>query len=220
MTALITLNNVTKFYRARGHRRYILRDVSARMPLGKSIGILGRNGAGKSTTVRLIARADKPNKGSIAWAPGVEVSWPMGINVGFLPNTSGRDNLRVVSRIYGRDWRKIFDRVEDFAELGKYIDMPLSTYSSGMRSRFSFAMSVAMDFDCYLFDEVMSVADARFRMKAEEELARLASRSTFVFVSHRMRTIQKFCQCVYVLNDSKLEYFESVSEGIKRYESL
>ncbi len=220
MTALISLSNVTKFYQLKGRKRYILRDVSAEMPTGKSIGILGRNGAGKSTTVRLIARAERPNKGKIAWAPGVEVSWPMGFGGGFLNHVSGRDNLQVVSRIYGREWREIFERVQDFAELGSYIDMPLGTYSSGMRSRFNFAMSVAMDFDCYLFDELMSVADARFRQKAEQALEQLAKRSTFVFVSHRMRTIQKFCQCVYVLNDAKLDYFESVSEGIKRYESL
>lgn len=220
MTALITLNRVSKFYQVKGRKRYILRDVSAKMPSGKSIGILGRNGAGKSTTVRLIARAERPNKGSITWAPGVEVSWPMGFGGGFLPHVSARDNVQLVSRIYGRDWQAIFERVEEFAELGSYIDMPLDTYSSGMRSRFNFAMSVAMDFDCYLFDELMSVADVRFRQKAEEEIARLANRSTFVFVSHRMRTIQKFCQCVYVLNDAKLEYFERVPDGIKRYESL
>lgn len=220
MTALITLDQVSKYYLVKGRKRYILRDVSAEMPYGRSIGILGNNGAGKSTTVRLIARAERPNKGSITWAPGVEVSWPMGFGGAFLMHVSGRDNLQLVSRIYGREWREIFERVQDFAELGTYIDMPLGTYSSGMRSRFNFAMSVAMDFDCYLFDELMSVADARFRQKAEAELERLSARSTFVFVSHRMRTIQKFCQSVYVLNDCKLEYFERVSEGIKRYESL
>ncbi len=220
MTAMISLKNVSKFYRVKGRKRYILEDVSAEMPVGKSVGILGRNGTGKSTTVRLIARAERPNSGTIAWAPGIEVSWPMGFGGAFLQHVSARDNIQVVSRIYGRDWREIFHRVEDFAELGPYIDMPLQTYSSGMRSRFNFAMSVAMDFDCYLFDELMSVADVRFRQKAEKEIERLADRSTFVFVSHRNRTIQKFCQCVYVLNDRKLRYFEKVSKGIKYYESL
>ncbi len=220
MTALITLQNVSKFYRVKGRKRYILDDVSAEMPEGQSIGILGRNGAGKSTTVRIIARAERPNSGTVSWAPGVEVSWPMGFGGAFLSAVSGRDNIQLVSRIYGRNWREMFERVESFAELGSYIDMPLSTYSSGMRSRFNFAMSVAMDFECYLFDELMSVADARFHQRAEAEIERLAARSTFVFVSHRMRTIRKFCRCVYVLNDSKLEYFERVSEGIKRYESL
>ncbi len=220
MTALITLDHVSKYYRVKGRRRYILEDVSIEVPTNLSVGILGRNGAGKSTTVRIIARAERPNRGTVSWAPGVEVSWPMGFGGAFLSHLSARDNIQLVSRIYGRDWEHILHRVEDFAELGPYIEMPLQTYSSGMRSRFNFAMSVAMDFDCYLFDELMSVADTRFRQKAEKALENLADQSTFVFVSHRNRTIQKFCQCVYVLNDRKLWYFDKVSEGIKYYESL
>lgn len=220
MNALMTLDNVTKFYRAQGRKRYILKDVDAWVPLGKSVGILGRNGVGKSTLVRMLARAEQPNKGKINWATGIEVSWPMGLSGGFIGTLSARDNIKVISRIYGRDWRTMADQVEAFAELGRYFEMPIKTYSSGMRSRFTFAFSVAMDFDCYLFDELMSVADARFRRRAEEEMQRLAGRSTFVIVSHRMRTIQTFCQCVFVLNDHKLEFFDDLNKGIQRYESL
>lgn len=220
MTALITLDRVSKYYKVRGRKRYILRDVSLEMPVGRSVGILGRNGAGKSTLVRLLARATRPNSGAVIWAPGVEVSWPMGFGAGFIASLSAKDNLRVVCRIYGRDWRRVLAAVEDFAELGEYINMPLSTYSSGMRSRLNFAMSVAMDFDCYLFDELMSVADVRFTERAEAEMERLAGRSTFVVVSHRMKTISKFCSCVYVLNDGQLEYYEDVEQGKLRYGSL
>ncbi|GAB5469199.1 MAG: ABC transporter ATP-binding protein [Rhodospirillales bacterium] len=220
MTPLIEFDRVSRYYSVQGRRRYVLKDISVVMPFGVSIGVLGRNGAGKSTMVRLMARADRPNRGRVHWAPGVEVSWPMGFGGGFLPALSGRDNIKVVSRIYGRDWREIFASVQGFAELGKYIEMPLNTYSSGMRSRFNFAMSVAMDFDCYLFDEIMSVADAKFRQRAEEEMRRLAGRSTFVVVSHRMQTIRQFCQCVYVLHEGRLEFFGDVNEGIRRYETL
>ncbi|MEO1191083.1 MAG: ABC transporter ATP-binding protein [Pseudomonadota bacterium] len=220
MSALITIQNVTKYYSAQGRRRYVLRNLNAVFPNGMSVGVLGRNGAGKSTLVRLLARADRPNQGRIVWAPGIEVSWPMGFGGGFIPTISGRDNVKVVSRIYGRDWREILEAVENFAELGKYLEMPLRTYSSGMRSRFNFAMSVAMDFDCYLIDELMSVADARFRKRAEEEMNRLSGIATFVIVSHRMRTIREFCKSVYVLNDGQLEFFEDVSQGISRYEAL
>jgi len=220
MSALMTLEKVTKFYRAQGRKRYILNNVSAVMPLGMNVGILGRNGAGKSTLVRLMARAERPNEGAVKWSPGVEVSWPMGFSGAFLNNVSARDNVKLISRLYGRDWKTVLYSMEDFAELGQYIEMPLRTYSSGMRSRFNFALSVAMDFDCYLFDELMSVADVRFRRRAEEEMQRLAGRSTFVVVSHRMRTIQSFCQCVYVLNEGRLEYFDDVQKGIERYESL
>ncbi len=220
MTPLITMENVSKFYRVKGRKHYVLRDISLDMPGGMSIGILGRNGAGKSTLVSVLSRAIRPNQGRVIWAPGIEVSWPMGFGAAFVGQLTGQENLKVVSRFYGRDWRDLVAQVEDFAELGEYLDMPLETYSSGMRSRFNFAISVAMDFDCYIFDELMSVADARFRQRAEEEMHRLAGRSTFVVVSHRMKTIQTFCQCVYVLHNGKLHYFDNVQEGIEVYERL
>ncbi|MBC6405812.1 MAG: ATP-binding cassette domain-containing protein [Rhodospirillales bacterium] len=219
MSGLITLDNVTKFYSVRGCRKLVLDNVTISMPFGKSVGILGRNGAGKSTTLMLIGKVLRPSKGRVGWAPGILMSWPMG-PAGLIGTLNVRENIQIISRIYGRDWRELYERVERFADIGSDIELPVASYSSGVRSRFNLALSIAMDFDCYLCDEMMAFGDAQFRARAEAEITKIQQHSTFVIISHRMKTIEKFCQCVYVLDNKKFEYYDDVWEGIKRYESL
>src|ERR1700757_3538394 len=154
---MIQLDRIFKFYRTEGHVKIVLDHVSTVFQSGRSYGLLGVNGAGKSTTLRMIAGTELPNSGKIRRS--VRVSWPLGFNGGFHPLMTGRENVKFVARIYGADLRKTLDFVEDFSEIGDYMDVPVKTYSSGMMARLSFGLSMAIDFECYLVDEITSVGD-------------------------------------------------------------
>src|SRR5579875_250605 len=149
---MIKLDRVFKFYRSHGVVRIVLDHVSAEFASGFSYGLMGVNGAGKSTTMRLIAGAELPNSGRVR--RDVRVSWPLGFAGGFHPQMTGRENVKFVARIYGADVRRTLRFVEDFAEIGDYVDAPVKTYSSGMMARLSFGLSMAIEFDCYLVDEI------------------------------------------------------------------
>src|ERR1700722_19750732 len=157
---MIQLNKVFKFYRTEGHTKIVLDHVSAVFDTTRSCGLLGVNGAGKSTTLRLIAGTELPNSGTVRRT--VRVSWPVAFSGGFHPLMTGRANVRFVARVYGADIRRVTDFVEDFAELGDYMDIPIKTYSSGMAARLAFGLSMAIEFDVYLVDEITAVGDARF----------------------------------------------------------
>ncbi|HKU98840.1 MAG TPA: ATP-binding cassette domain-containing protein, partial [Vineibacter sp.] len=152
---MIQLDNVFKFYKTPQHMKVVLDNVSAVFETGWSYGLLGVNGAGKSTTLRLIAGTELPNAGHIR--RNVRVSWPLGFGGSFHPQVSGRDNLKFVARIYGEDVRRVVRFVEDFSELGDYLDSPVLTYSSGMIARLAFGLSMAIEFECYLVDEITGV---------------------------------------------------------------
>jgi capsular polysaccharide transport system ATP-binding protein len=166
---MIVLDKVSKRYRARGEWRHVLREVSAVFPTGRSVGILGRNGAGKSTLMRLIAGAERPDSGLVR--RDVRVSWPMGFTGGFQGSLTGRDNARFIARIYRADVASVEHYVARFAELGPYFDMPVSTYSAGMRARLALGLSFAVDFEVYLVDELPGVGDSRFSQRYAEEMA-------------------------------------------------
>ena len=161
---MIALEHVYKSYPLKEGRNLVLNDVNLRMEEGKNIAILGLNGAGKSTLIRIIGGAEAPDRGRVIRTS--RVSWPIGFAGCFHGSLSGRENLRFVSRIYGADIRKVTEYVENFAELGPYLDMPVKTYSSGMRSKLAFGLSMAIQFDFYLIDEAFSVGDAPFRKKS------------------------------------------------------
>ena len=162
---MIKLDNVFKYYRSHGHRKVVLDHVSLDFAAGRSYGILGVNGAGKSTLMRLLAGTELPNGGRVVRTS--RVSWPLGFSGGLHPMLSGRENVKFVARVYGQDARKVIDFVEDFAEIGAYIDAPIRTYSSGMMARLAFGLSLSIEFDCYLIDEVTAVGDARFAARCQ-----------------------------------------------------
>lgn len=211
----IVLDRVTKSYPAKGGRRYVLDDVSAVLPADRSIGILGLNGVGKSTLLRLIAGSEWPDRGEIRH--DLRMSWPLGLSSSFQGSLTGRENLRFVCRIYGVDIGRVVDFVADFAELGSYFDMPVSSYSSGMRARLAFALSLAIDFDCYLIDETIAVGDYRFQEKCRRALGERRARSTVIMVSHSDALIRQFCDVAAVLSEGRLMLFDTVAAATAYY---
>jgi capsular polysaccharide transport system ATP-binding protein len=212
------LKNITKSYLTPKGRRYVFRDLSLKIPAGKNIGLIGRNGAGKSTLVRLLGGADVPDTGTIA--TDKSISWPVGLAGGFQGSMTGRENVKFVSRVYGAvgdAMRQKVAYVEDFAEIGSWIDEPVKTYSSGMRSRLAFGLSMAFDFDYYLIDEVMSVGDAQFRRKCADVFEERLQKSKVVLVSHNMPEIKKLCDVVLLVRDGGVQIYDDVDEGIKAY---
>ena len=165
---MIQLQNVSKKYHTQGGWTTVLKDINLTLERGQKLGILGRNGAGKSTLIRLMSGAEPPSSGKII--RDMSISWPLAFSGGFQGSLTGIDNLKFICRVYGADYQKVRDYVEDFAELGKYMYEPLKSYSSGMRARLAFGLSMAIEFDCYLIDEVMAVGDQRFKDRCRIEL--------------------------------------------------
>ncbi|MDP9632005.1 UNVERIFIED_ORG: capsular polysaccharide transport system ATP-binding protein [Ensifer adhaerens] len=215
---MITLDNVTKYYKTTGHRRYILRNQSMYFASGRSYGLLGVNGAGKSTTMRLIAGAELPNSGRVRRA--VRVSWPLGFANGLNPMLSGKENLKFVARAYGEDFHRVLRFVAEFAEIGSYLNEPLRTYSSGMSARFAFGLSMAIEFDCYLVDEITAVGDSNFQRRCREAFRARRQKSDVIIISHDMETIKDYCDVAIVLIDGHMVQFDNVEDGIATYMRL
>ncbi len=215
---MIRFENVTKIYRTDGHRRTILEQASFTLKPGISYGILGINGAGKSTTMRLIAGTEEPTRGIVK--RGLRVSWPLGFGGGFHPQMTGRDNVKFIARIYGEDPKRVLDFVEDFSELGSYLDVPIRTYSSGMGARLAFGMSMAIPFDCYLIDEVTSVGDGRFARRCEEVFAQRRKHADVIMISHSMEVIRAWCTQGIVLLNGRAIVYEDVNDAIEVYHRL
>ena len=212
---MIQLKDVLKFYKTRQSTKIVLNNVSTVFEQGWSYGLLGVNGAGKSTLLKLIAGAELPNAGSVRRT--VRLSWPIGFGGGFHPVMTGRDNVKFVARIYGEDIRRVSDFVEDFSELGDYLDEPVQTYSSGMAARLAFGLSMAIQFECYLIDEVMAVGDARFQQRCEEVFRSRVKHADIIMASHSMESIKLYCQRGAVLVDGHLLMFDTVDKAIEVY---
>ena len=206
--------NVHKTYVTRGLRKDILRGASAFFARGERVGILGRNGSGKSTLVRLLGGIEAPTKGLIK--RNMTISWPIGMAAGFQHTLSGADNARFIARIYGRPIQETVDFVEDFAELGEYMRMPMMTYSSGMRSRLALAVSLAIDFDCYLVDEALAVGDTRFGRAFAERI----ERSGLILVSHSPAMVRKLCTRAAVLDQGQITFYDDIDEALATYHAL
>jgi capsular polysaccharide transport system ATP-binding protein len=215
---MIQLNGVFKFYRTERHTKIVLNHVSLNFDTSHSYGLLGVNGAGKSTTLRIIAGTELPNSGTVR--RDVRVSWPLGFAGGFHPQMTGRENVHFVARIYGADVRNTDEFVEDFSELGEYLDAPVKTYSSGMMARLGFAMSMAIEFDVYLIDEVLAVGDARFQAKCQEAFTHRRKNAGLIVVSHSMPTINAYCDRAGVLVDGQVIMFDNVGKAIEMYNRL
>ncbi|MEO0497494.1 MAG: ABC transporter ATP-binding protein [Pseudomonadota bacterium] len=212
---MIELNRVSKSYKTTTDSKIILRNQTLRFQPGTSYALLGVNGAGKSTTMRLLSGAELPNSGSIK--RNVRVSWPLGFANGFHMMMSGKDNLKFVARAYGEDHRKVLHFVAEFAEIGDYMNQPIHTYSSGMMARFAFGLSMAVEFDCYLVDEITSVGDARFQERCRAAFASRREQSDVIMISHDMGTIKQYCQKGLVLVDGQLLQFDEVDDAISTY---
>ncbi|WP_457799030.1 ABC transporter ATP-binding protein [Methylocystis sp. S23] len=215
---MIELEDVYKYYKSNGHRKVVLNHISLDFQAGRSYGILGVNGAGKSTLVRILAGSELPNGGRIRRK--VRVSWPLGFTGGLHPKLTGRENVKFISRVYGLDPRKIISFVEDFAEVGAYMDVSTMTYSSGMIARLAFGLSMAIDFDCYLIDEVTAVGDARFAARCKEEFDKRRKKADIIMVSHAMHTIKDYCDRGIVLAGGQMHVFRELDDAIELYKKL
>lgn len=217
---MIELKNIRKGYLTRDHGFHVVLDnVNLKVGQRDNIGVLGRNGAGKSTLMRVISGLDVPDSGEVIIGE-TRLSWPLGLPTGVHGSLTGKDNVKFISRVYGIPFDQVFDFVQSFADLGDYMDMPVRTYSSGMKSRLGFGISMAMDFDTYLIDEGFSAGDARFLKKTEEIFAEKMKKANIIVVAHQTNIIKKFCNKVAILRNGKLEIFDDVKEGIKVYKNL
>jgi len=215
---MIQLNNVFKFYRAEGHTKVVLDHVSALFDSSRSYGLLGVNGAGKSTTIRLIAGTELPNSGKVRRT--VRVSWPLGFGGGFHHLMTGRENVHFVARVYGADIRRVTAFVEDFAEIGEYMDVAVKTYSSGMMARLAFGLSMAIEFDVYLVDEITAVGDARFQARCREAFRSRRKSASVIMASHSMADIKDYCDYGGVIVDGQLIMYDSADKAIEMYNRL
>ena len=198
----------------------MFKDLSFKINRGESIALLGRNGAGKSTLLRLLGGIDLPDRGTIRRSGSI--SWPVGLTGGFQGSLTARENLTFVCKIYasGNDIQEKIMYVEKFAEIGEYFDRPFKTYSSGMRSRVAFGLSMAFDFDVYLIDEVTSAGDERFRAKSREVLQERHKNADFIMVDHNLLGLKFHCNRAFLLHQGKLIEFDSLNEGIEMHKSL
>lgn len=214
---MITIENVHKRYTTRrGVGDWVLRGVNMVIPTGRSVGLVGVNGAGKSTLLRIIGGADYPTRGRVRRY--CRVSWPMA-NGGLEGTLTGRQNAKFVCRIHGfqNELPERIARIEEFAELGKAFDEPIQTYSSGMRSRLQFALSLAFDFDVYISDEVTAAGDAAFRKKAQQAFQNLAHKASIIMVAHNDTTLRAFCESGILLKDGKATWFDKLEDALLAY---
>jgi capsular polysaccharide transport system ATP-binding protein len=208
---MIRFDQVSKSYHGHKFEKLVFADLSFTLEKGEAIGICGANGAGKSTLLRLISGVEKPTAGRISRT--MSTSWPIGYASCFQSSLTGADNSRFIARVYNRDERELLDYVEDFAQLGPYFRQPVSTYSAGMMARLAFGVSLAIEFDCYLIDEVTGAGDERFRARSEEALFARREKGTLVMTSHDPGTLQQYCTRGAVLFGGSLVHFDSVKEA-------
>lgn len=214
---MIELKDLFKTYPTRQGRRVVLDKINMRVGKGQRLGILGRNGSGKSTLIRMISGVEPPTSGQVH--RGMSVSWPLAFGGAFQPFLTGLDNLRFICRVYGAEHKNVLPFVEEFTELGLYLREPVEHYSSGMRARLAFALSLAIEFDCFLIDEVVAVGDSRFHEKCRVELFEKRKDRAIILVSHTPEQIRNHCESASVLVNGKLRLFEHVDEAYSYYES-
>lgn len=205
---MIDLINVSKSYKTNGIRKIIFDDLSFSFPENRNVAIVGPNGAGKSTLIRLIAGTELPDRGRIVRRG--RVSWPLGFSSGFNGGMTGLENIRFVARIYEQDTEAMIDYVSDFSELGTSLHLPVKTYSSGMKARLAFGMSLAIDFDCYLIDEIIAVGDERFKAKSKAALDSKISHARVIMVSHSISQITHYCDCGIIIRESHIAYHDDI----------
>jgi capsular polysaccharide transport system ATP-binding protein len=213
---MIHLHNITKTYPSKLGPQTVFSNLTFDIPTDKNLAILGKNGAGKSTLFRMLAKSDYPDKGTIETKH--KLSWPVALQTGIHPQMTGRENTRFIGRINGVQSVKNFESiVQEFAELGEKFDLPVKTYSSGMRAKLVFACCLNIDFDIYLIDEATSVGDPTFKKKAKAAMLSKRDSANIIMVSHDLKQIREFCSAGIVLTTGKLTYFGNVEEAIEEY---
>ena len=215
---MLRLVDVCKVYGTRSGPHHVLRDVNLTVNIGESLGIMGRNGAGKTTLTRVIAGVESPTSGHVEAT--MSISWPLGFVGAVQASLTGADNTRFIARIYNRSIPNMLEQVEEFADLGKYFRMPVKTYSSGMFARLCFGLSLAVNFDCYVVDEVTGVGDHRFLERCHAALMERKSRGALVMISHDILTLKAYCDRGAVLHDGRLQFFDSLDETYEAYHAL
>jgi capsular polysaccharide transport system ATP-binding protein len=215
---MIECENLSKSYRMGSGHKHVFNDLNLRINPGEHVGLLGRNGAGKTTLIKLLGGVEMPTSGKIHRA--MSVSWPLGFGGGFQGSLTGYDNARFIARIYGHEYDDIRDFVEDFTELGPQLKMPVKTYSSGMKARLAFALSLTIEFDCYLIDEVIMVGDADFHRKCHYELFEKRGDRTLILASHSPDLIREFCDRALVLHQGHGRAYPDVNEALEVYSAL
>jgi capsular polysaccharide transport system ATP-binding protein len=213
---MIELFGVSKSYRLKGVRKQVLQGLSFRFPGDRNMAIMGPNGSGKSTLMRLLSGAEQPDEGHVLRE--VSVSWPLGFSAGFNGSMTGIENIRFLARVYGADTEAAIACVAYFAELGQSLALPVRTYSSGMKARLAFGMSMAIDFQCYLIDEVIAVGDETFKRKSQAMFRGKLKNARIVMISHSPAQIREYCQSGLLLSGGKARYFERVDDLIAAYQ--
>ena len=214
---MIAIEDVSKSYHTRLGQRTVLDRINLRLERGRNVGILGRNGAGKSTLIRLLSGAEQPSSGRIH--RGMSVSWPLAFTGAFQTHLTGLDNLKFICRVYGVDWKPLVPFVEEFTELGLYFREPVMHYSVGMTMRLAFALSMAIEFDCFLIDEGLAVGDSRFGDRCHVELFEKRKDRAFILVSHDPNIIKMYCERACVLHQGRLHNFDSVDAAYDFYQT-
>jgi capsular polysaccharide transport system ATP-binding protein len=215
---MISLTNIHKTYATRSGPREVLKALNLNVQRGQKVGVLGRNGAGKSTLIRLISGAELPTRGHVH--RGMSISWPLAFGGAFQGSLTGLDNLRFVCRIYGAPIQPAIPFVEAFSELGSYFREPVKKYSSGMRARLAFAISMAVEFDCFLIDEIVAVGDQRFHEKCHYELFERRKDRAMVIVSHDPGYIREHCDSAAVLSNGELTSYDNVDDAYHAYNAI
>lgn len=215
---MIVLDKISKTFSTRKGPHTVLIDVNLEISKGQRLGILGRNGSGKSTLLRIIGGTETPTSGSVI--RNMTVSWPLAFTGAFQGSLTGLDNMKFICRIYGVDPKSVQPFVEEFADLGAYFREPLKTYSSGMRARLAFALSMSIEFDCFLIDEVIAVGDSRFHEKCREELFMKRQDRALVLVSHEPYLVQTYCDTLGLLEAGRFSLYQNKDEAYARYNEV
>jgi len=215
---MIACLDLYKSYPMGRGRKQVLNGLNFHISPGERVGFLGRNGAGKTTLIKLIGGVEMPTSGKVR--RGMSVSWPLGFGGGFQGSLTGYDNARFIARIYGVSYFEIRNFVEEFTELGDQLKMPVKTYSSGMKARLAFALSIAIEFDCYLIDEVIMVGDQNFRKKCQVELFEKRGDRALILASHSGNLIHQYCSRAMVLHGGQGSMFDDIDQALKVYGAL
>ncbi|MFU8776397.1 MAG: ABC transporter ATP-binding protein [Roseovarius sp.] len=215
---MIELRNLCKTFVLNGQHKVVADNISALFPDRTAVAILGRNGAGKSSLLKMLSGSMDPDSGEVI-STGT-ISWPVGFAGSFHPEMTGLQNVRFIARVYGIDTAELVDFVADFAELGQHFNLPVRTYSSGMKSRLAFGVSMGIHFDTYLVDEVTAVGDASFREKSEMLFAERVKHSGAIMVSHGLGQVRRLCSHAGVLEDGHFSFYDDVEEAIAHHQAL
>ena len=215
---MIRAIDLTKEYRVEGRVHRAVNGVSFTVARGEKLALIGHNGAGKSTLIRMIGGVELPTRGTIEQT--MSVSWPLALQGGFQGTLTGNDNIRFIARIYDKPFADIRAYVEDFAELGKFLSEPVKIYSIGMRARFAFALSLAIDFDCYLIDEIIAAGDQRFQRRSHEELFEKRVDRSMILASHMGEILKSYCSRALVMHHGYGGLFDDVDTALRAYNDL